>query len=232
MDLNNMTMEEIIKNSEEIMMDTASLMEVESLDFMLERHKETFINLRKMITIPGVVCQELVRHLASENEDKKEKANKALKIIRNNAEIFTVEFAEYTPEEIKKAFADREILLRLTSSRAKKRQLLITNDRSLSRDAFNLNLLESCSGKPVQVCYLSRYGELCKCHCDDKQQPKSEQVKVIVQKEPVYVEVAKEPKTGVADVCGYIIGAFALFGAGYGTCKYGSSIMKLVKNIF
>ena len=225
-------LKEIIRNSEEIMMDTASLMEANSLECMLDKYRDTFIELGKMIIIPGVVCQELVRHLTSENTDKKGKANQALKIIRNNSEIFTVESAEYTSEEIRKAFADREILIRLSGSRANRRQLLITNDRKLSRDAYNLNSMESCSGKPVFVCYLSRLGDLCKCDCGTNLNNEPERVKIVVKKEPVYVEVEKKHTTSARSVFGRIIGAVVMFGAGYGTCKYGKDIIKSVKSVF
>lgn len=225
------SMEEIIRNSEEITMDTASLMEIDSLKRMVDKYREVFLNHGKMIIIPAVVCQELVRHLTSDIEDKREKADKALKIIRNNGELFTVELAEYSSEEIRKAFADREILLRLSSARANRRQLLITNDRKLSRDAYNLNLMESCSGKTVFVCYLTYCGDLCRCDCSTKNLPEAEATKIIVKKEPVYVEVEKKRKTSGGDILGWIIGGSVIFGAGYGTCKYGKIAVNAIKNL-
>ena len=232
MDSNNkITVEEVIRNSEEITMDTASLMEIDSLKRMVDKYREVFLRHGKMIIIPAVVCQELVRHLTSEIEDKREKADKALKIIRNNGEIFTVELAEYSSEEIRKAFADREILLRLSSARANRKQLLITNDRKLSRDAYNLNMMESCGGKTVFVCYLTFCGDLCRCDYSTKNLSESEATRIIVKKEPVYIEVEKKHKTSARDIFGWIICGSVIFGAGYGTCKYGKLVMNAIKNI-
>ena len=228
---NKITVEEVIQNSEEITMDTASLMEIDSLKRMVDKYREVFLKHGKMIIIPAVVCQELVRHLTSDIEDKREKADKALKIIRNNGDLFTVELAEYSSEEIRKAFADREILLRLSSARANRKQLLITNDRKLSRDAYNLNLMESCGGKTVFVCYLNFCGDLCRCDYLTKNLSESEATKVIVKKEPVYVEVEKKHKTSAGDIFGWIIGGLVMFGAGYGTCKYGKYAMNAIKNL-
>ena len=50
------SMEEIIQNSEEITMDTASLMEIDSLKRMVDKYREVFLNHGKMIIIPAVVC--------------------------------------------------------------------------------------------------------------------------------------------------------------------------------
>ena len=65
-------------------------MEVDRLNYMVENYKPILIQNRLSIIVPGVVCQELVRHLTSDNTEKKEKANEALKVIRNNGEMFAV----------------------------------------------------------------------------------------------------------------------------------------------
>lgn len=212
----------------EIIMDTASLMEVDRLNYMVENYKPILIQNRLSIIVPGVVCQELVRHLTSDNTEKKEKANEALKVIRNNGEMFAVESAEYSPDEVRKAFADREILLRLSSVRATRRQLLITNDRKLSRDAYHLNQIESCSGKQVFVYYLSCCGNLCECDCPNTDKPE----KVIVEKEPIYIEVEKNPQMSAGEIFGFVLASVSIFGAGYVTCRYGRTAMNSIKSMF
>lgn len=216
-----------------IIMDTASLMEDSRLSYMVELYRPLLIKNRQSIIIPGVVCQELVRHLTSENEEKKRKANEALKIIRNNGDIFTVESAEYTSDEIRKAFADREILLRLTNIRATRRQLLITNDRKLSRDAYNLNQIESCRGKEVFVYYLANNGNLCECeHPAIFQQCEVQQpTRIIVEKVPVYIESEKDIQPSVGEIFGLVLAAASIFGVGYGTCKYGKIAVSSIKEI-
>lgn len=224
-------LQELSHEHAEIIMDTASLMECERLIYMVENYKSTLVKNRQSIIIPGVVCQELVRHLTSDNSEKRDKANEALRIIRNNGEIFTVESAEYTSDEVRKAFADREILLRLTSVRTSRRQLLITNDRKLSRDAHNLNQLESCRGKEVLVYYLSYNGDLCECDYPiwnyGVQNPQ-----IVVEKEPVYAEVEKKSQLNVGEILGGVLVAVSIFGAGYGTGKYGKSVVNGIKSMF
>lgn len=225
-------LQELSDGDGEIIMDTASLMEEDRVHDMVDNYKAILIKNRQSIIIPGVVYQELVRHLTSDNEQKKRKANEALKIIRNNGEIFTVESVGYTSDEVRKAFADCEILLRLTNIRATRRQLLITNDRKLSRDAYNLNQIESCSGKMVSVYYLSYNGNLCECDCHTLPQAEIQPTRIIVEKEPVYVEVKKEKQFSGGEAFGMILAAVSIFGAGYGTCKYGKSAINSIKSKF
>ena len=225
-------LQELSDGDGEIIMDTASLMEEERVSDMVENYKALLIKNRQSIIIPGAVCQELVRHLTSDNEEKKRKANEALKIIRNNGEIFSVESAGYATDEVRKAFADREILLRLTNIRATKRQLLITNDRKLGRDAYNLNQIESCSGKMVSVYYLSYNGNLCECDCHTLPKDDIQPTKIIVDKEPVYVDVKKEKQLSSGEVLSIVLAAVSIFGAGYGTCKYGKNAINSIKKIF
>ena len=62
--------------------------------------------------------------------------------------------------DAEKAFADSELLSRLTKEKTEFSQLLITNDKKLSVDAYSLNNLNSCLGKKISVCYISKNGLL------------------------------------------------------------------------
>ena len=225
-----MLLQELSHDHAEILMDTASLMEVERLKYMVENYKPIFLEFRQSIIIPGVVCQELVRHLVSDNLEKRDKANEALTIIRNNGEIFTVESADFTSEELRKAFADQELLLRLTKVRSIKQQLLITNDRKLSRDAYNLNQIESCRGKQVYVYYLNFNGHLSECECLnlDHDAPFEKET---IEKESVKVETEAKYNPNDNEISESVLLAASLFGAGYITGKYGKTIMNNIFNI-
>ena len=57
------------------------------------------------------------------------------------------------------------MLSELTVNKIEYGQLLITNDKKLSRDAYGLNNQESCKGHRIMVCYVNRAGELQMCEC-------------------------------------------------------------------
>ena len=155
-----MNVQRLLMDNDLIYIDTASLMNTSNLQNFLSNYEEEFAKSQNMIIVPEAVCQELIRHINSGNEEKSAKAIKALNIIREYNSIFTLEQSNFSPEEIQHAFADQELLVRLAKERRYKKQLLITNDRSLSKDAFDLNLLQSCRGKEISVCYMNYYGQL------------------------------------------------------------------------
>ena len=140
----------------------------------------------KTIIIPDAVSQELTRLTIGKNSDKVQKACQAQKIIREHEEIFQLEEADYSDEALYNAFADNEILVRLSHYKRDARQLLITNDRGLSRDAYRLNNQESVSGKRISVCRIDENGDL-----RMSKQPEREVERIIV-KEPVYLQA--DPK--------------------------------------
>ena len=83
----------------------------------------------------------------SNNEEKANKARTGLRLIYGYSDLFSLERSEGEPEDLDHAFADPELLTRLTQERRFKRQLLITNDRDLSQDAYDLNTTHSFRGK-------------------------------------------------------------------------------------
>lgn len=229
-------MEDIIKMNATIYMDTASLMETERLEKLVENYRDVFLSNKKTITIPEVVCQELVRHLTSSTNDKVYKANKALMIMRENGEIFSIETAGFSNEELRKAFADREILLKLSEGRGRHRQLLITNDRKLSKDAYSLNNFESCFGKPVSVCYLNPYGELIRADYIERHEPMCSEItpkiKIVEKVKTVCVPVKEEHLRKNTNIIGWLAMAAITFMAGYETRKYGNTAANYLRRIF
>ena len=51
-------------------------------------------------------------------------------------------------------------ILEYNKSKTDYKQLLITNDKNLCIDAFNLNTLNSCKGQQIMVCYINKNGKL------------------------------------------------------------------------
>ena len=79
----------------------------------------------------------------------------AIELLALNKAIFQVENVPLTAEEIAHTFADAQLLAELTLHRSDYNQLLITNDRKLSCDAYDLNQQQSCKGRKVLVCYIT-----------------------------------------------------------------------------
>ena len=92
-------------------------------------------------------------------------AARALDLLSNHVDIFEGRDENLREEEALKAFADSELLAELTLNRTACGQLLITNDRRLSEDAYKLNDQTSCRGRKVMVCFINKFGELRKCEC-------------------------------------------------------------------
>ena len=155
----------MVNTNKIIYIDTASLMDVEELSQFIQNGEDILRDKNRRIVVPQAVCLELVRHLGSENQKKQDKAMRALGLIKDHQDIFEVRNQGLTEDEIYSAFADAEILAELTRNKKNCGQLLITNDRALGQDAFELNNQGSCRGYRIMVCFINRFGELRKCEC-------------------------------------------------------------------
>ena len=123
-----------------IYIDTSSLMNVQDLRMFLDNYQQYFIKYNKKIIVTREVCLEIVKHLSSKIESKEFKAKAVI-------DLFIFEDENLNNLDAEKAFADSELLSRLTMGKTEFSQLLITNDKKLSVDAYNLNNLNSCFGK-------------------------------------------------------------------------------------
>ena len=168
-------LQRVIKSSDRIYIDTATLMESEWMKLFLLNCKEILRNEDKKIIVHKAVCLELARLLETKEVRKVKDALAVIEILLQYQDIFEVQNDEMTEQEVYSAFADGQLLSELTINKREGRQLLITNDRKLSRDAFNLNDQESYKGYRILVCYLNKYGELNKCQCVKEQVFQGEQ---------------------------------------------------------
>lgn len=156
--------EKILSSVERIIVDTSTLMTRGFQQFIYNNKERILANGQKMI-VPKAVYAELARHIGSEDESKSKDAMAAVELMTMNRDVFQVESTPLSEEEIAHAFADAQLLSELTLHRSDYNQLLITNDRRLSCDAFSLNQQQSCKGRRVLVCYINWCGELQCCDC-------------------------------------------------------------------
>ena len=166
-------------------LDTSVLMDPEMLRPFLENSKHLFLEQGKTIIITPAVRAELVRHLDSKDEAKREKAEEAAGILADFQNLFQAPGGKLDDDEVEKAFADAELLALLMLNRRGHRQLLIANDRKLTADAFGLNRQLSCNGAKISVCHLNRYGNLQVCDCvNDSDEQQEKEAKPRVEKLP------------------------------------------------
>lgn len=161
---NKQYIEKIISSVDRILVDTSTLMSPGFLQFISNNKEELVLACKKLI-IPKAVYSELARHLASADSDKAELALSAVELISLNKDIFQVENVPLSNDEVLHAFADAELLSELTIHKSNSNQLLLTNDKKLSCDAFDLNQQQSCKGCKVLVCYINWCGEMQCCDC-------------------------------------------------------------------
>lgn len=161
---NSQYIEKMITSVERILVDTSTLM-TRGFQQFIGNNKELLLSGNHKITVPKAVYTELARHMDSSNGNKSSLALAAIELMALNKDIFQVESVPLTDEEIAHAFADAQLLSELTLHRSDCNQLLITNDRKLSCDAYDLNLQQSCKGRKVLVCYINWCGEMQCCEC-------------------------------------------------------------------
>ena len=231
-----------------IYIDTASLMDVSELSQFIQNSEDILLNKGRRIIVPQAVCLELVRHLGSTNQEKQDKAMQALELLKEHQGIFEVHNSGLNDEDVYRAFADAEILAELTRNKKDCGQLLITNDRALSQDAFDLNNQGSCRGHRIMVCFINKLGELrkCECTCTDTEEETTAVKSISTVEEPKIAEqtyaekgaaylnaeesvhlVTTEDSLSALDVL-VPVGTFIL---GILTCKYGKTAIKLITSI-
>ena len=152
--------EDLLALNEKIYIDTSSLMNDTELGRFLVQYQDIFEALNKKIIVTREVCLEIVRHLSSKNIEKQEKAKSVILLFKNYSNLFIFEDKDLKQSEVGSAFADSELLSIITKDKSKHSQLLITNDKNLSVDAYKLNKLYSCKGKKIMVCFIDNLGQL------------------------------------------------------------------------
>ena len=229
----------MVNSNEAIYIDTASLMDAESMELFINNAEWVLLNEHRKIIVPRAVCLELTRHLGSQNSVKKNKAVRVLEMLGSHGDIFEVHNENLREEEALNAFADSELLAELTLNRTGCGQLLITNDRRLSEDAYKLNEQASCRGYKVMVCFINRFGDLRRCECARTQSvaarceetPTSEAT-ASAPKSPAIIEEQPTCQPASRFKISQVLIPRGAFAAGLITCKYGKTAVKYIKSLF
>lgn len=153
-----------IEANEIIYIDTCSLMDISRLMMFIEHAKPLFLEYKKKITIHYSVMEEIFKFEICSNEIKRNQAHSARMIILDNSDLFDIQSNENEWDN-SQCFADKELLSTLFENRISHRQLLISNDHSLTTDAFNFNRFGSVRGNKINVCYLNSLGAMHMCDC-------------------------------------------------------------------
>lgn len=230
---NSQYTEKTLASVQRILVDTSTLM-TPGFQRFISNNKELLATGNQKIIVPKAVYTELARHMGSEDSDKCEHAMAAVDLLALNKDIFQVESAALSEDEIAHAFADAQLLSELTLHRSDYSQLLITNDRKLSCDAFDLNQQQSCKGRKVLVCYINWCGELQCCECARPSAERTVEKQASSSFENNTVSSSKVPETNAEEVAediwefDWLSGLLSLSSAGiiYGLYRGGKALLR------
>ena len=230
---NSQYTEKTLASVQRILVDTSTLM-TPGFQRFISNNKKLLATSNQKIIVPKAVYTELARHMGSEDSDKSEHAMAAVDLLALNKDIFQVESAALSEDEIAHAFADAQLLSELTLHRSDYSQLLITNDRKLSCDAFDLNQQQSCKGRKVLVCYINWCGELQCCECARPSAERTVEKQASSSFENNTVSSSKVSETNVEEVAediwkfDWLSGLLSLSSAGiiYGLYRGGKALLR------
>lgn len=178
--MNTGILENLLNDNDVIMIDTCFAMRDEFPSFIDSIEIELMAR-KQRITVKSVVLAELYRHMGSADAKLRSKATRAIETICMRRNIFDIDEERIDADAIIKAFADVEFIADFTRNRIKYRMALLTNDYKLGKDINELNNLESCYGKRIEVFLLNRDGALEECKYEDTQVAEVESSKQEVQ---------------------------------------------------
>ena len=220
----------ILSKYDLITIDTSALMNDEYLQRFVDNYEMTLLEYGKKIFVSRSVWAELLRKYECGDDEKRDKAAKAICTISMHKNIFLVDCWEIRPEEIWTAFADKDLLSDLTKNITRHNQLLITNDGKLANDALCLNNLESCQGRRVDVCRLQYSGDLGTVMENKSSANHLPEPQVIVREieKPVYVQRPAQNGISAFQLIEYV----AVFVGGVCIGKHGKTMFKAITQTF
>lgn len=218
--MSNAVLDELLEENDVIMMDTCFAMRDEFSEF-IDNIEVELMARKKKIVVKNVVMAELYRHIGSSDEKVRAKATNAISTICMKCNIFIIHEDNISTEDILKSFADVEFIADFAKSRIKYRMALLTNDYKLGKDITDLNHLESCYGKKVEVFSLNRFGCLEERNYKEETKPKASETK---QSEPQKSEDVIRVETRV-DWSVIVISSIASLTLGIAIDKYGKQII-------
>lgn len=221
----------LIKSIDRIYIDTSALMNTDELELLVNNIQDLLHIEGKRIIVPQAVYIELLRHLEGYDDRKRNIALKVFEILSTYEPVFFVQNSDFDNSDFRKTFADAKLLAELTEKKTYCKQLLITNDRKLGHDAYDLNNLESCKGHIIKVCYLNRFGELHRCDCVKamKAEPIVPESEIEIKEVVKVVTVKNDSKTNAWNSKTFVPVAALLLGIVVG--KYSEDVWHYIKKV-
>lgn len=165
-------MDFVIKGSDVIFIDTSSLLQNTSLEF-LTKLKPFLIKYSKALILPMKVYEELQKH--QKNKEDIALAKLAVVAIKQLATFQNENCLQIFGDEKIDNFADNVFNTQITRLRVNKSVLLITNDIKLGQDILKLNESKSVNGKKIFVQKVDRFGNFQRIRSEEefkKEKPK------------------------------------------------------------
>lgn len=139
-----------------VFVDTSSWMFQMSESFFEGKMLDALKSSGKKLVVPGKVLEEVKKFLNHEDQEKRQKSRTAATILQKyindgHAQVFGSE---------KDPFTDQTILYVFQQFRVRYHLALITQDRGLATDVYNLNNQRAVNGNPIRVFRISMQGEL------------------------------------------------------------------------
>lgn len=217
-----------IKNNEEIILDTSAAMHYKGFSIFVKEHEKELEYTGKKIQVVKAVWLELIRNYNSHDKEKEDAASHAISIISSHRNIFEIEDEEVFQYKMEHAFADKDILSKLTLDKTESRILLITNDRMLSKDALEINKQSSCKGFEISTCFVADNGMLFPGFASERRGR--------MQKEPIVqikevVKIKEVPQKESNFKISQIILPITTFATGAVLGKYGNTVFKYIKKV-
>lgn len=152
----------MINSFNHIIIDTSALMEYESLLRFIEDNHKLFYFYDKKIYVRVSVLHELLSHIKHGNNEKKERASKAMQLLEDWPEMFAlaVDPKEITVDEWHCVNADSDIISTVSRYLPSRSQVVITNDAALANFLLVLPYNGAVTGKALLVKGISQNGEL------------------------------------------------------------------------
>lgn len=153
-----------------IFIDTCSIMH-DSADAFFYRSAQQCKQFNQMLYVPKAVILELEK-FAGDHSDywRQKKAHNGIRVLANMQEAGCLGIRE---EEDDGIFADHAFEKIFTHFRLQYNLILITQDKDLALEIYNLNKSKAVVGKKIIVMRLDRYGNLSNWIFDDRQNFKS-----------------------------------------------------------
>lgn len=221
----------VLDHNDVIFVDTCTLMHSDSARYFLESAEEALLSKDKKIILTQWVLKELNKHIESDDPNTIVKAKEALRIIDDFKTLFVIE-EEHNTESLA-TFADSDFLSKLTLNKSRASQLLITPDKDLALDAFNLNGQESNKGYRIMVCHINRAGHIKKCSCINKTEYEPEkntnEPEIVLKEKVVYKDRPVETLENKKD---YKVIAGGIAGGFLGGILFNRYAMPMIKKAF